>query len=154
MPTHYEGSKKERIALDSFIKFMRASESVTSKLAHGLADYNLTMSQFGTLEVLYHLGPMCQKAIGEKLLKSGGNITMVVNNLEGRGLVSRKRRESDRRFVSVALTDEGTALIEEVLPHHVELIVEMFGVLSDDEQQLMGEFCKRVGLAAASEEES
>ncbi len=154
MPTHYEGSKEERTALDSFIKFMRAAESVTSQLSHGLADYNLTMSQFGTLEVLYHLGPMCQKTIGAKLLKSGGNITMVVNNLEERGLVSRKRLESDRRFVSVELTDKGTELIEEVLPVHVELIVEMFGVLSGDEQRLLGEMCKQMGLAAAEEDAS
>lgn len=154
MPTHYEGTEVERTTLDSFIKFMRASESVTSQLAQALGEYQLTMSQFGTLEVLYHLGPMCQKAIGAKLLKSGGNITMVVNNLEDRGLVSRKRRESDRRFVTVELTAEGVELIEEVLPNHVARIVDIFGVLSSSEQEQLGELCKRIGLAASAEDES
>ena len=154
MPTHYQGSQVERTALDSFIKFMRAADSMTSLLSNALADFNLTMSQFGTLETLYHLGPMCQKAIAEKLLKSGGNITMVVNNLEERGLVSRKRLERDRRYVTVGLTDEGRALIEEVLPAHVDKIVELFGVLSADEQEVLGALCKRMGLAAVAEGES
>jgi MarR family 2-MHQ and catechol resistance regulon transcriptional repressor len=149
MPTHYKGSQTERTALDTYIKFVRAAESVTSHLAQSLAEYNLTISQFGILEVIYHLGPLCQKAIGEKLLKSGGNITMVVNNLEGRDLVTRTRRESDRRYVSVGLTEGGRALIEEVLPHHVDLICDVFGGLSVDEQKQLGALCKHVGLSVA-----
>lgn len=154
MPTHYQGTEKERTALDTYIKFMRAAESVTSRLSQALGEHNLTISQFGTLEVVYHLGPLCQKTIGEKLLKSGGNITMVVNNLEDRGLVSRKRRESDRRYVSVELTEQGRALIEEVLPEHVELLTDIFGVLSGEEQVRLGDLCKRVGLAVAEEDDA
>lgn len=149
MPTHYSGSDTERRALDTYIKFVRAAESMLARLSSGLAEHNLTLSQFGTLEVIYHLGPMCQKAIGEKLLKSGGNITMVVNNLEERGLVRRKRRESDRRYVTVELTDEGRELIGEVLPEHVDAIVEAFSVLSDEQQEELGRLCKRLGLHLA-----
>jgi MarR family transcriptional regulator, 2-MHQ and catechol-resistance regulon repressor len=147
MPTHYDGTESERLALDTYIKFVRASESLISELAASLGEYNLTLSQFGTLETLYHLGPLCQKAIGEKLLKSGGNVTMVVSNLEERSLITRTRRPSDRRFVSVALSDSGRELIEEVLPGHVEAISEAFSVLSAEEQELLGALCKRVGLS-------
>lgn len=146
MPTHYQGSEGERRALDTYIKFVRAAESIIAHLSGVLSDYNLTLSQFGTLEVLYHLGPLCQKTIGEKLLKSGGNITMVVNNLEDRDLVSRSRLESDRRYVSVDLTDKGRELIEEVLPGHVDKIVDIFGVLSEEEQVELARLSKRVGL--------
>lgn len=154
MPTSYDGSENEKRALNAYIKFMRASESLGSYLSSALSDYNLTMSQFGTLEVIYHLGPLCQKAIGEKLLKSGGNITMVVNNLEERGLVRRKRRESDRRFVSVELTDEGSELIQEVLPDHVGTIREIFEELSDEEQRLLGRLSKKIGLRVVEEADS
>ncbi len=152
MPTHYKGSESERRALDTYIKFVRAAESIIAHLSGVLSDYNLTLSQFGTLEVLYHLGPLCQKTIGEKLLKSGGNITMVVNNLEDRDLVSRSRLESDRRYVSVDLTDKGRELIEEVLPGHVDKIVDIFGVLSDEEQVELARLSKRVGLHLTGEE--
>ncbi|MFP4596634.1 MAG: MarR family winged helix-turn-helix transcriptional regulator [Persicimonas sp.] len=154
MPTHYKGSEGERRALDTYIKFVRAAESVIAHLSGALSEYNLTLSQFGTLEVLYHLGPLCQKAIGEKLLKSGGNITMVVNNLEDRDLVSRSRLESDRRYVSVDLTDKGRELIEEVLPGHVDKIVDIFGVLSDEEQVELAGLSKRVGMHVIGEDGS
>ncbi|MFW5965874.1 MAG: MarR family winged helix-turn-helix transcriptional regulator [Persicimonas sp.] len=152
MPTHYEGSEQERRALDTYIKFVRAAESILAHLSGELAERDLTLSQFGTLELIYHLGPLCQKTIGEKLLKSGGNITMVVNNLEARGLVTRKRRESDRRFVSVELTGAGRELIEEVLPEHVDAIVDIFSVLSAEEQETLASLCKRVGLRLTDEE--
>jgi Na+-transporting NADH:ubiquinone oxidoreductase subunit NqrA len=89
--------------------------------------------------------------IKQKLLKSGGNITMVVNNLEDRDLVTRERLESDRRFVSVDLTEKGRALIEEVLPGHVDKIVDIFGVLSDEEQVELARLSKRVGLNLAGQ---
>ena len=147
MGTHHKGPPREVRALDAYIKLMRASESVNALLTSGLSSEKLTISQFGTLEALYHLGPMCQKAIGEKLLKSGGNITLVVDNLEKRGLVARVRNADDRRFITVDLTAEGRALIERVFPAHVKRIVEAFRGLSAEEQDQLGALCKKLGLA-------
>ncbi len=146
MGTHHKGTAKEVRALNAYIKLMRASESVNARLISELSTVKLTISQFGTLEALYHLGPLCQKAIGQKLLKSGGNVTLVVDNLEKRGLVARVRNTDDRRFVTVQLTDEGTALIERVFPQHLGRIVEAFSGLSADEQDQLGALCKKLGL--------
>jgi CDP-glucose 4,6-dehydratase len=44
---------------------------------------------------------MSQSEIGAKLLKSSGNVTLVVDNLEKRGLVRRERDSDDRRVVTV-----------------------------------------------------
>lgn len=150
MGTHHKGPAREVRALDAYIKLMRASESVNALLTSRLSTEKLTISQFGTLEALYHLGPMCQKAIGEKLLKSGGNITLVVDNLEKRGLVARVRNPEDRRFITVDLTAEGRALIERVFPEHVQRIVEAFRGLSAEEQDQLGALCKKLGRALAS----
>ena len=54
-----------------------------------MRDADLTVGQFGTLEALLHLGPLCRRDLGRKLLRSGGNITVVVGNLARRGLVRR-----------------------------------------------------------------
>lgn len=145
MGTHYEGDESERLALDTFIKLVRAARTVSSGANAHLDSWELTDSQFGVLEVVYHLGPMCQKKIGEKLLKSGGNISVVIDNLEGHGLVERRRRESDRRFVSVHLTDDGESLIERVLPEHVDQIQQMLAVLEPEEQRQLGELCRKLG---------
>ena len=91
MGTHYQGTKAEKIALCAHINLIRAAESVMSRIEHIFSQYGLTESQFGVLEVLLHLGPLCQRELGQKILKSSGNITMVVDNLEKQGLVVRQR---------------------------------------------------------------
>jgi len=110
MPTHYRGSTEERAALDAYIKLMRAAESVTARLEPLMRAADLTVGQFGALEALLHLGPLCQRDLGRKLLRSGGNTTVVVGNLARRGLVRRTRRSDDRRFITVTLTDKGRRL--------------------------------------------
>ena len=148
MGTHHQGPPDEVRALDAFIKLVRASESLRTRLHQHLAAADLTESQFGVLEAVYHLGPLCQKDIGKKLLKSGGNITMVVVNLEKRGLIRRERAAANRRFVTVHLTDEGRRLIRRVFPRHVEALVREMGVLSAREQEDLGRLLKRLGTGA------
>ncbi len=146
MGTHYRGTAEEVTALDAYIKLARAAESVTARLNRRTTAAGLTVSQFGVLEALYHLGPMCQRDLGKKILRSSGNITMVVDNLEKRGLVRREREAADRRFVTVHLTAKGRRLIEEILPRHVQAIVEEMSVLTPAEQEELGRLCKMLGL--------
>src|SRR6266508_1615661 len=103
MPTHYKGTPQEELALNTLIKLTRATNSLESRLfAHGTLD-KLTPSQFGVLETLYHLGSLCQGQLSQKLLRSTGNMTMVVDNLEKNGLVRRVRSSEDRRMINIEL---------------------------------------------------
>lgn len=145
MPTHYEGSTAECLALDSFIKLVRAADSVSNQVNEHLRDYGLTVSQFGVLEALYHLGVLNQSDLALKLLKSTGNLTTVVDNLAKQGLVERQRCQEDRRVVYIHLTDAGRTLIESILPSHVAGVVEAFSVLSAEEQQTLGATLRRLG---------
>lgn len=145
MPTHYVGKPREILALDTFIKLTRATDSLLSRLARRNTHPGLTASQFGVLEALYHLGPLCQSVLGEKLLKSGGNITMVIDNLEKSGLVQRVRSADDRRFITVSLTEKGRELIERIFPGHVQAITEEMSCLSSDEQRELGNLCRKLG---------
>lgn len=146
MATHYQGTEDEILTLNAFIKLTRASESINNRLNRHLAENNLTVSQFGTLEVLLHLGPLNQRAIGEKLLKSGGNITMVIDNLEKSGLVSRKKDPSDRRAVLIHLTDKGKTFISTIFPQHLSKIKKEFSVLNKEEKKKLADICKKLGL--------
>jgi MarR family 2-MHQ and catechol resistance regulon transcriptional repressor len=150
MPTHYSGTREEVLALNTFIKLTRATESMMARLAQQNTHPGLTTSQFGVLEALYHLGPMCQSELGGKLLKSGGNITLVIDNLEKHGLVRRERGTEDRRFITVSLTDAGRKLIAEVFPGHVQAIIEEMSALSGEEQQELGDLCRKLGTAESS----
>ncbi len=145
MGTHYQGKPGEVRALDTFIKLVRSADTVSSRLNRRLGTLELTESQFGVLEALHHLGPLCQRALAEKLLRTGGNLTLVVDNLEKRGLVRRERDEADRRFVTVHLTPAGRKLIEAIFPGHVRAIVDELGGLTAAEQEELGRLCRKLG---------
>ncbi|MFI5357120.1 MAG: MarR family winged helix-turn-helix transcriptional regulator [Opitutales bacterium] len=148
MGTHYQGPKAEVDALNAYIKLMRAAETVTARTMAALPA-SLTISQFGVLETLLHRGPMCQTELAGKLLKSGGNITLVVDNLEKAGWVIRQRDASDRRFVTVSLTEAGRAFIRELFPKVAASIAREFAALSTAEQFTLGWLCKRLGTYTA-----
>ena len=152
MGTHFKGSLDQRLALDTYIKLMRAADSVSARLERSLKRRGLTMTQFGVLEVLYHLGPMCQRALGRKLLKSGGNVTTVVGNLERAALVRRTRSSTDRRFVTVALTDAGRERVASMFPEHVRLIQIEMSSLGAQELEQLGSMCRSLGTGARSQE--
>lgn len=146
MPTRYTGSEEIRRALDAYIKLSRARKTIALLTGRMLTEHNLTESQLGTLESLYYLGPMNQKDIGEKLLVTGGNMTMVVKNLEKRGLVRRERDPNDRRQLTVTLSETGRELLESFFPDHIAYIAELFSALTPDEQETLGALCKKLGL--------
>jgi MarR family 2-MHQ and catechol resistance regulon transcriptional repressor len=147
MPTHYHGTPDEIRALDAYIKLYRAAESVTARINADLLAYNLTISQFGVLEALFHLGAMHQAQLAQKILKTTGNLTHVIDHLEERGLVTRQRQQ-DRRYILVQLTDSGRALIATMFPPHVAHVVEAFACLTAEEQETLARLCKKVGLGA------
>ena len=146
MQNKYSGNKKERRALKSYVKLMRASDSVTQRTHQHLSATGLSLSQFAVLEALYHLGPLSQKEIGQKILRSSGNITMVIDNLEKHGLVKRKRHNVDRRYFIVHLTSRGQKRIDNIFPRHAAVIADEMSVLSESEQETLSKLCKKLGL--------
>ena len=150
MPTHYSGTLTETRTLDTFIKLTRCTNSVLARLSERNTLDDLTPSQFAVLEALYHLGSMTQGEISVKVLKSGSNMTTVTDNLERDGLVRRERDNNDRRVIHIHITEAGIGKIEAVLPGHIEALVDEFSVLTPDEQDTLGELCKKLGMGEKS----
>jgi MarR family transcriptional regulator, 2-MHQ and catechol-resistance regulon repressor len=150
MPTHHEGTRDEVRALNAFIKLVRGTNSVLGSLLPPLQrEFGLTESQLGVLETLHHLGPLAQGQICQKILKSGSNVTTVVDNLERDGLVRRVRDEADRRVQVVHLTEQGQDLIGRAFPAHAARITALLGALTTAEQDELGRLCGKLGRAAA-----
>ncbi|HSN56309.1 MAG TPA: MarR family transcriptional regulator [Candidatus Sulfomarinibacteraceae bacterium] len=147
MATRHQGSAAEKRALDAYIKLRRAVNAVSLREGEVMRAAGLTESQFGALEALLHLGPLCQHELAGKVLKSAGNMTTVVDNLERRGLVERRRDGEDRRVVTVHLTASGRDLVRAVFPRVVEVLVDAFSTLSATEQQQLAALCRRLGTA-------
>ena len=146
MGTYYKGSLKEITALNSYIKLVRAFESISSRLYIKFAKEDLTESQFYMLDALYHLGPMNQKELGKKISRSEGNITMVVNNLEKRRLIKKKQSAEDKRVFIIKLKTEGRELYEKVFPKFLKVIAADFEGIKERELIEFQKVCKRIGL--------
>lgn len=151
MGTHYDGSTREVLALDTYIKLARAIGTVNGRVHPPLAsEHGLTVGQLGVLETLLHLGPMPQTRLCNKLLMSGSNLTTVIDNLERHGWVRRERDADDRRVQNVHLTPAGRATIEDIFPAHAARITAALAGLTRDEQRDLGRLCKKLGLTAAA----
>lgn len=150
MATRYDGTAEEVRALNALITLTRASESVTESTGAEIAKAGLTETQFGVLESLLHLGPMCAAELATKVLRSRGNLTLVLSNLERGGLINRTARAEDRRYLTVELTPKGRRLIEGLFPRHVRRVVKTFSALDAREQELLRGLCRKLGLAAAA----
>jgi len=138
-------SPAEERALRLWIALARSTSTFSRVVAGRVADYGLTLPQFGVLEALHHLGPLPLGELAEKLLVTGGNVTYVMDRLEEQGLVSRTRCGKDRRVVWACLTEEGRTLIADVFPGHASYIGELASVLEPEEQDLLRDLLKKLG---------
>ena len=146
MGTKYKGTKKEVSILNSFIKLTRAADSVRGRISSVINTSEITESQFYVLDSLYHSGPLTQKDIGEKVFRSGGNITLVIDNLEKQDYVKRVRGKEDRRYFTIHLTKAGRNLMDKIFPEFVKALKDEMNVLGDTEHKQLQELCKKVGV--------
>jgi len=147
---HFHGTARQECALDAYVKLLRAADTVDSFLMSRLESAGLSPSQFGVLEALYHIGPLCLGELARKILKTSGNLTMVVGNLQERGLVTRTRQAADKRSYLVSITEKGRKLIARVFPQHVKRIVAAMSALSPAEQKSLAALARKLGTTVAA----
>jgi len=147
MTTKYNGNVAELRILDTWIKLSRATNTVSKSIRPTIEKNGLTISQFGVLELLLHLGSQTQKTISNKLLVSGGNMVTVLDNLERNGLVTRRPYPGDRRSYLVHLDKKGRTLITRVFKDHLKDLTDIFNVLNDMEKSELGRLSKKLGVA-------
>ena len=112
-------------------------------LKEGLGD-----SDFRVLDVLLDKGPMPVNALGPKVDLNPGSVSVAVDRLYRKGLVSRVESESDRRVRTVSLTEKGRRVFVPIFRQHAALIKRAFQDVSPEEQRQMEEVLKRIGRRA------
>ena len=73
--------------------------------------------------------------LSRRMMVTGGNVTAIVDQLEREDLVLRESQAGDRRSVTVRLTPAGDRAFAAMARAHEEWIVELFGPLSERQQQ-------------------
>jgi len=141
----FKGTPAQERALSAYVKLERAASAAFAYARVGLEEEGLTLSQFAVLEALYHLGPLFLGDLARRILTSSGNLTLVVDNLQKRGLVKRKQQGKDKRFILAAITPAGKKLIARIFPEHARRITEIMARLKPEEQQELGDLCRKLG---------
>lgn len=145
MSKNFKGTPAEERALGSYVKLARAANTALAYARVGLDQAGLSYGQFAVLEALFHVGPLCLGDLARRILTSSGNLTLVVDNLEKRGLVKRSQPGKDKRFVQAKITPSGQKLIAKIFPEHSRRIVEIMGRLTLTEQEQLGALCRKLG---------
>lgn len=143
-------SAADETALKLWVVLTRAQDAIRAHVEADIAGLEITPTEFGILEALYHRGPLLLGDVQKKILVSSGGVTYLVDRLEAKGLVERQECPNDRRARYAALTPEGRVFIGRVFPGHVRAITRALSGLTKAEQAMATDLLRRLGLAAAA----
>ena len=133
-----------------WLVFVKALHAVSKLIQADLQGTGLGESDFRVLELLLHKGAQPVNVIGPKVNLTPGSISVAVDRLHGRGLVSRIEDPSDRRVRIVDLTPAGRELIVPVFRRRAAVLEEVFAVLRPEERVQLERLLKAVGRNAES----
>jgi MarR family transcriptional regulator, 2-MHQ and catechol-resistance regulon repressor len=129
--------------------FMKAFQALIPHAAHSIERTKLGDSDFRVLEALLHKGPLPVNTIGPKVWLTPGSISVAVERLVKKGLVSRKDHPGDRRVRRVELTPKGRALIRRGFGAHAAAMENVADILSKKERLTLLRLLKKLGKHAA-----
>ncbi len=133
-----------------WLVMMKAMRALTRYAAADIEGTGLGLSDFGVLELLLHKGPMPVNTIGPIVDLTPGSISIAVDRLLAKGLVSRVESVQDRRVRIVALTPRGRNLIVSIFRKHSAQMKRVFSELSPQELRGLEVMLKKVGKRAAA----
>ena len=133
-----------------WLVMMKAMRALTRYAAAGIEETGVGISDFGILEVLLHKGPLPVNTIGPIVDLTPGSISIAVDRLFEKGLVSRVESAEDRRVRIVALTPRGKDLIVSAFQKHSGQMKRVFSELSPEELRGLEMTLKKVGKRAAA----
>jgi MarR family 2-MHQ and catechol resistance regulon transcriptional repressor len=133
-----------------WLVMIKAMRALTRYAAAGIEDTGLGDSDFRVLEVLLHKGPLPVNTIGPIVDLTPGSISIAVDRLFEKHLVSRVESTEDRRVRIVALTPRGKDLIVPAFRKHAGQMRRVFSELSTEELDGLEAALKKIGKRAAA----
>src|SRR5437879_11626107 len=133
-----------------WLVMLKAMRALKRYAAAGIEGTGLGDSEFRVLEVLLHKGPLPVNTIGPIVHLTPGSISIAVDRLVAKGLVSRVESAEDRRVRIVALTPRGKDLIVPAFRKHSGQMKRVFSELSPEELLGLEAALKKVGKRAAA----
>src|SRR4030081_2555809 len=141
--------KQDSAGVHVWLVFTKAFQALLPHAAGSIRRTALGDSDFRVLEALLHKGSLPVNTIGPKVWLTPGSISVAVDRLVKKGLVSRKDHPDDRRGRQGELTPKGRALITRGFGEHAAAMENVVGVLSKNERLTLLRLLKKLGKHAA-----
>jgi MarR family transcriptional regulator, 2-MHQ and catechol-resistance regulon repressor len=135
-------------AIHTWLIMLKALQAIRHLALPPILNEGLGDSDFRVLDVLLHKGPMPVNALGPKVDLNPGSVSVAVDRLYKKGLVSRVESEGDRRVRTVSLSEKGHRVFVPIFRQHAALIKRAFQDVSPEEQRQMEGVLKRIGRRA------
>ena len=149
MKNKASAQKQDTSGVHVWLVLMKAFQALMPHAAESIARTALGDSDFRVLEALLHKGPLPVNTVGPKVWLTPGSISVAVDRLVKKGLVSRKDDPDDRRVRRVELTPKGRALITRGFGEHAAAMEDVARVLSENERLTLLRLLKKLGKHAA-----
>ena len=148
-----KSEKKRRRALEAYSRLQRAAALSSARVDQAVNSFGLSASQLGVLDVLADRGSLHQQELVRALGRSKAQMTSIVDTLEKRGAVRRERHATDRRFMTVHLTEDGRTLLDQAAPVRADAIIALMRELTGEQRSRLARLCRRLIRVLAPDED-
>jgi MarR family transcriptional regulator, organic hydroperoxide resistance regulator len=128
----------------SWIAVGRACQLMQQALTRALGPLEIKPPHLDILVNLYRFGGISQQELARKLLVGRSNMSMLLPQMEKRGLLERRADQRDKRILRLFLTDEGRTLSEQAMVIQTDLIEQMLSATPLEDCTLMAESMERL----------
>jgi MarR family transcriptional regulator, organic hydroperoxide resistance regulator len=129
----------------NWIAVAKVNLLVEKMLSGGLAELGLKLPHYDILLNVYRYPDLTQQELANRLLVGRSNLSMVLPELEKRGLLLRAQGKDDKRIRRLQLTEVGRALTEKALAIQVSVIERVTQALDTEECEQLGDYMRRIG---------
>ncbi len=130
-----EGAEAQDYRLDEQVGFIlrQVVQRHAGIFAAGMEN-ELTATQWAALAKLHERGPLSQNLLGRLIAMDAATVKGVIDRLSLRGLTGTSADPDDRRRHLVALTAEGRATVERLVPQATRITASTLAPLDPDER--------------------
>lgn len=128
----------------NWIAVAKASQVIHQKLAKALQALDIKVPHLDILANLYRFDGISQQDLARKLLVGRSNISMLLPQIEKRGLIERRPDNRDKRILRLHLTDKGRDITRQALAMELDLIEHSMSTTTVEECNHVGEIMNRM----------
>lgn len=150
-----ERGESHQAALKLWLKLLTSVNGVEAVIRRRLRDqFGTTLSRFDLMAQLHRFPAGLRSGeLSQRLMVTGANVTLVVDQLARAGLVVRQDDPQDRRALIIKLTPKGRREIERMMPVHARWVNELLGDLSAAEKEQIRKLLGKLEPRTSGEEQ-